>query len=67
MGNLPFIVWLRIFLFFLTLVISIAFLVRAFMNMENGKCPNPNCGEKIKKTNLFCPWCHADLRGGGKN
>ena len=32
---------------------------------KNGKCPN--CGGKIKKTNLFCPWCHRDLRGGGKN
>ena len=28
------------------------------------KCQN--CGGKIKPTDLFCPWCHRDLRGGGK-
>lgn len=26
-----------------------------------------NCGGDIKKENLFCPWCHCDLRGGGKD
>jgi len=31
----------------------------------NRKCKN--CGRQVKTTNLFCPWCHADLRGGGKD
>jgi hypothetical protein len=33
-------------------------------NIDN-KCPN--CHQSVKNFNLFCPYCHCDLRGGGKD
>ncbi|MDP1629712.1 MAG: hypothetical protein Q8L57_03775 [bacterium] len=60
------------FLYFLGLM-SIGFIIavalilgvtRLIKKSDKDKCLN--CGGDIKRSNLFCPWCHCDLRGGGK-
>lgn len=40
-------------------------MTRLIKKSDKNKCLN--CGCDIKENNLFCPWCHCDLRGGGKN
>ena len=61
------------FLYFLGLA-SIGFVIAAALiwgatllikGFNKEKCLN--CGGAIKEDNLFCPWCHCDLRGGGKD
>lgn len=50
---------------FLTIIVIIVAILLILAIRRNSKCTK--CGKSVKITNLFCPWCHADLRGGGKN
>ncbi|MDP1629568.1 MAG: hypothetical protein Q8L57_03030 [bacterium] len=46
------------------LILLIWLIIRVIKRIRSGRCLN--CGGDIKGSNLFCPWCHCDLRGGGK-
>ncbi len=53
-----------IFIGFGIVVAIILGIILAAKKLNENRCRN--CGCDIKEDNLFCPWCHCDLRGGGK-